>query len=322
MAADAPSSGPTSKESVFSLEDLDKIIEAEDPNFKNEMAAVKEAGAGIEANIESLAIEGEDGLDKDELEKENQSPLQKIMTRIKAPWLRLKSHLNLRWLAFKNRAKLFLSTSKAFLRHEFPERLKYYKAQSITGAKTAFMFVKAQIKRFQDLSRMEKWAFFFTMGAAIFSVLFLVKTFTGAWLPRFIDPLPRALHKEAAWYEGFKNRDELQELFSAFPEVEFHVLLNKVVVNLRPDSGSGRNPMGVFELYLGLDSQDTAIEVKDREREILDIVQRAIEKFSYSDVISQVGKIRIKSVVRDRVNEALNQGAVFHVYFNTVITTP
>jgi flagellar basal body-associated protein FliL len=35
-----------------------------------------------------------------------------------------------------------------------------------------------------------------------------------------------------------------------------------------------------------------------------------------------VGKIRIKSVVRDRVNEALNQGAVFHVYFNTVITTP
>jgi flagellar FliL protein len=69
-----------------------------------------------------------------------------------------------------------------------------------------------------------------------------------------------------------------------------------------------------------VDSQDTAIEVKDRELEILDIIQRVLENFAYSDVNSMVGKIRMKSAIKDRLNEVLNQGKVFHVYFNTFIT--
>ena len=98
------------------------------------------------------------------------------------------------------------------------------------------------------------------------------------------------------------------------------VLLKKVIVNLKPDDLSTRNPMGLYEVYLGLDSKDTAIEVKDREKEILDLIQRTLENFTYSEVSSIVGKIRMKSAIKERLNEILNQGRVFHVYFNNFVT--
>ena len=41
--------------------------------------------------------------------------------------------------------------------------------------------------------------------------------------------------------------------------------------------------------------------------------------FTYEEANSEVGKVRIKAAIRDRLNEVLNQGRVYHIYFNTFI---
>ena len=91
-------------------------------------------------------------------------------------------------------------------------------------------------------------------------------------------------------------------------------------MNLRRDENSGSLPMGIFEFYLGVDSKDTAVEIRDREHEVIDLVQRTLEGFTYHEVVSYQGKIRMKSRIRDNVNDILNQGQINRVYINRMVT--
>jgi flagellar basal body-associated protein FliL len=196
--------------------------------------------------------------------------------------------------------------------------MRYWKSRILT----ALHWCVGQWKAFMALTRIQKVALFGTAFFAIFSLMLLSRTLTGAWLPRYQDPLPRSLSQNATFKGKYGGQKDQQLLFEAFPEVEFNVLLNKVIVNLKPDQESTNNPMGTFEFYVAVDSQDTAVEVKDREREILDIIQRTIEDFTYTQVRSELGKNLVKSAIRDRLNQALNQGQVMRLYFNTVVITP
>ena len=78
--------------------------------------------------------------------------------------------------------------------------------------------------------------------------------------------------------------------------------------------------MGLFEFYLGVDSRDTAIELRDREKEVIDIIERTLESFTYHEVVSYQGKILLKAKIRDNVNEILNQGQINRVYINRMVT--
>lgn len=322
-AAETPPSSPSSSDGVFSLEDLDKIIESEDPNFKNQMADIKAIGADISADIETLNIDGEVGADNDSNEAdETLSRKDKIIAFVFRPWRRFKEIFKLKKLAFKNKMLMLYEQMKTFVRHELPERSKYYYSRTISAIKHIVTTASNLIAKFKALTKIQKITLFATTILSVAAISIFSRTFLGGWLPRFSDPLVNSLEEKARFVRAYTGKEDLQNLFEAFPEVEFHVLMTKVIVNLRPDEKSGPNPMGVYEVYLGLDSQDTAIEVKDREKELLDIIQRVIERFSYSEVSTQVGKIRMKSMIRDRVNEVLNQGRVFHVYFNTFISNP
>lgn len=320
MAAEVPKTQPKSEDGVFSLEDLDKLIEQEDPNFKNEMAGIKAAGGEIKADIETLDIEGEEQEVSTEPDEKNFK--EKIRDFLLGPWRRAHAWFKMRWIAFKNRMILLLDQTHTFVRYELPERLRYWKTQSMNFGRSVVVRLKQFWTAFRSMTSKEKLGLFFMLMASALSLYFLSRTFTGSWLPHFSDSLVRSLEKGAGFVGSFKEKDELQDFFEAFPEVEYQVLLDKVIVNLRPDSESGRNPMGVYQFYFGVDSQDTAIEVKDREREILDVVQRELESFTYSEATTKIGKIRMKAAMRDRVNEILNQGHVFHIYISTFVTSP
>jgi flagellar basal body-associated protein FliL len=318
MNAEAPNPRPssTSQDGVFSLEDLDKIIEAEDPNFKSEMENIKSTKLEDTTAVESLQVLSDDDLVKDE--ESEKKIKQKIIAFFVRPWRRFAQFLKLKKIAIQHQLSSFLNGSKNFLRHELPDRLRYLKSRTIAG----YHWCVGQWKRFLALSRLQKAALVGTVIFGLFSLLLLSRTLTGAWLPSYNDPLPRSLMQKASFTGKYESQKDMQLLFEAFPEVEFNVLLNKVIVNLRPDEESTNNPMGTFEFYVAVDSQDTAVEVKDREREILDIIQRTAEDFTYTQVRSELGKSLMKSAIRDRLNQVLNQGQVMRLYFNTIIITP
>lgn len=324
-ATDAPTPGSTSGGSVFSLEDLDKIIESEDPNFKNEMANISAAASEVKAEIETLGIDSDVSGSSDTENLGANLKLtfkEKIITVLLRPWHWLKEIYAHKKITIKNKILILFGQIKEFFRYELPERLKYAKARGIVGAKRLGGLLSSELDRFKKLTSSQKIALAFVFIISVAAVFIFSRVYFDGLLPRFTDPLVHSLSDQAKFVSTYKDKSELQDLFEAFPQAEFNVLLTRVIVNLRPDSQSGPNPMGTYELYIGVDSQDTAIEIKDREKELMDIVQRVIESFSYSEVVTQMGKMRIKSMVRDRINEVLNQGRVLRVYFNTFITSP
>jgi flagellar basal body-associated protein FliL len=299
---------------VFSLEDLDKIIESEDPDFKKELEKLKNQKLELSADHENLSVKTDDEhLTKDE--HENPSRREALLKWILNPYRRLGTFLRMQSTAIYNRIQHFFSRTISFIRHELPDRIKYYKSQSIVYAQKA----KAVFVLLKKMPRSQKIAISFISVASVAAVFFMSKTLTGHWLPHYEDNMSRSLLSSSGFARTYQGKGDLQDLFLAFPEVEYYVLLKKAVVNLRPSESSGPNPMGAFEVYVGVDTQDTAIEVKDRERELVDVFQRALEGFSYDDSITMVGKSRMKEVIRDRINAILNQGRVFHIYFNSFI---
>ncbi len=298
---------------TFSLEDIDKIIETEDPSFKNEIADIKKQPVVGTESIESLKVEPEDESVKDD--DEPASARQKIIRLVLAPWYWLRTFVRLRIIRLKNKFFDFLGQAKRFFRHELPERLKYAWSQ----LKAFIAWVSAEWNKFRALNQAQRLAILFMVMASFAALFFFDKTFTGHWLPRYVNDLPTSLAEGASLIGEVKSKSDVQDLFQAFPKVEDYVLLQKVIVNLKASESSGNNPMGVFEIFVGADSQDTAVEVKDREPEIRDLIQRALETFTYDEAASLVGKERMKEVIRDRINAILNQGRVFNIYFNTFI---
>lgn len=330
MAEESQPTSPKSEEKIFSLEDLDKIIEAEDPHFKDEMDGIKQTGVDSTANIESLDIDEEGSSTKDELtepeEVEGQSRKQQLIRKIKFKYQNFKANiqqsLKLRWVVAKSNMALLSNRASYFIRHELPERARYLQSQ----CNHIFQFVKQTIYKlkiqFTEMTRAQKIAIVFMLFVSVLSLFVLSRSLTGHWLPRLSDPLLKSFESEASFVHAYKGKSDMKSLFQVFPEAEYFVLLTKVIVNLKPDENSGRNPMGLFEMYIMVDTQDTAIEVKDREREIMDLAQRSLEFFTYSEANSLIGKTRMKSAVREEVNKILNQGRVLQIFFNSFVISP
>lgn len=80
--------------------------------------------------------------------------------------------------------------------------------------------------------------------------------------------------------------------------------------------------MGAFEVVVKVDSRDSAIEVRDREVEFFDLVQRVFEAETYPDLSSKPGKIKLKARLKREMNEILSQGWVQEVSFKTFVLKP
>jgi hypothetical protein len=297
----------------FSLDDIDKIIEAEDPQFKSDLDALKAQKIEGSESLQNLGVAADD----EALSPDDEPP--SLLYRLRQAIVRRLLQIGpfLRRIAQNLKSLIILLIKKfiQFLRHGLPERIRYLKGRLVAF----FKVLKEILKKFWALSRIQKISLGFMFLASMGALFFLSKTVTGHWLPRYVDSLPRSLAQGANFYRGYDRREDLIDLFVAFPEVEYDVLLKRLVVNLRASESSGKNPMGAFEVYVGVDSQDTAVEVKDREREFTDVIQRALEKFSYDECVTKVGKAHIKEVLREDLNKVLNQGRVSKIYFNTFV---
>ncbi len=297
-----------------SLEEIDKLLELEDPNFNASLESIKKDAIENTTEIESLDVEVDE---TSALEQNNDKPSlkKKIIGFVTKPFLRAGEWLKLRWVAIVNRVKLLATQSLHFVRHDLPDLLRYLLSQS----KSVVLWLKLQVGRFLALKRSQKFALIGSVSAAVLALLLITKSMTGDWLPVWKNPLIRGLHEQASFVKQVESDKEYVEFFAMFPEVEFYLQLNRIVVNLKPSAGIP-NPMGTFEFYLGLDANETAIEIKDREKEILDITQRTIEEFTYPEIMSPNTQKRIWARLRDNINEVLNQGRVQKVYVKTMLT--
>lgn len=332
MDQDPPKDKPK-QDQTSSLEsatsEIDEIILKEDPSFQDEINSLGENLSGAEvvdlaaedSELDIDSVESEEGPSSErELKDDAPNYIRKFRDKVVLPFKDKKQKLILRAQNFSQYLRITffqgIEKTKFFIIHSLPDYSRYLKSQM----KAVLTKVSLVYKRFMTLQRGQRFALVFGVLLICSALFFASLTFKGRWMSRLFPNLPKSLAVIGQPIGSATNVDDAMPMSKAFPDFEYQVKIQKVIVNLRRDADSGTLPMGVFEFFLGLDNQDTAIEVRDREKEVLDRIQRELEQMTYTEVMSPTGKLKMKARIRESINIMLNQGRVVGVYINTMVT--
>lgn len=235
--------------------------------------------------------------------------------------IRMKTKFRTWWADYKVRSRERMKQAGKDFVVWAKTKPKEYLLFSIAMSKTGFKNAMVPVKAFQDASTGQRLAVLILIAALCGSLWVLLANFRGVWLPRLHEPILTSMEAHADWAEAFDPKDNGESFYSAFPQERHEFLFPKMKVNLRP-TDENPLPMGAFEIVVQLDSNDTAIEVRDREVEFNDLLQRAIEEESFGDLETELGKSRLKSRIKRELNQQLTQGWVKDVNFKTFILKP
>ncbi len=293
----------------ISLEDIDKLLDQEDPNLAKELNEINEAGAVSDVDIESIDI--------DETQLDSKETAEKKLSRFSQLRKRFFSYLMDRWIFVLARFKILLREVLHFLKVTPIAMAKVLTSWLMAGVRAC----KERIQYFLSLPRRRKALL---IGMVLLSLVFLgsvVLSLRGRWLP-----LPKRTEVESLVQVGdelVKQATDWISLYSAIRQEPFRFLFSKAVVNLkRTDHDESNNPMVFYEVYVDLDSQETAEEVASREKDLQDAISRVFEEETYWTVKSERGKSRLKLNIQQELNGLIQNGWVSEVYFSNIVLKP
>ncbi len=291
---------PASEEAeLISLDELDKLIDQNDPDFHKNISQVTEVKDISSANIELL--------DLDKILAEEK--LQKVSFRIALA-----------------RRLLFLNGMIGFIKSLFLRALKEGLPFLIKQTKSFFSIVLkkiiATLTAFKYLSVSKKLAIVGISLLSIFLGLFVYRSLTVGIIPQGTTLFVNSMEEWAKNVSTY-SKDSSFEQFYDSPRVKQNIVaLRRAVVNLKPSAGSGPNPMAFFEFFVEGNSTDVAVELKDREYEIIDVVQRLMEDNSFAQLDSIEGKQNLLENIRKELNSLLTRGKIRRVYIKQAIIKP
>jgi flagellar basal body-associated protein FliL len=307
--AEQPPPNPPTKAEEIPLEDIEKLLEAEDPEFSKELEAVRAVENNPDVNIEATVVSEDDAAGSEDKERK-ESKLAKFRARLRM-WL-YTFRLNL-----KTRLKTLGKDTLIFLKTKPKEYALYAFAMSKVLVKKA----GAPFRAFANAGNPQRLGILVLALFVTASLWVLLSNLRGIWIPGLNEPILGTLSEYADWVETYDPKEGAESFYSAFPQERHEFLFRKMKVNLKPGTDSP-NPMGAFEVIVLLDSKDTAIEVRDREVEFFDSLQRVFEEETFNDLETDMGKNKLKSRVKRVLNQLLTQGWVKDVAFKTFILKP
>lgn len=305
---------------VISLDDLDSLLADEDPDFSQEMKKISEDESLRNANVEISEFDEPDEK-SEEPSKLNILKTSPKINNIIRPIIELKNKTKNKCKEQTEKCKESCLKTFSWIKNDFPGFAKAQWHQFTSQVKIFFNYIKKQIDKYRALPKKQKRGIFisFTFIFLVGSIIYI--SFKMSWIPSISEPLYSSLEQVADKVEILPDKAEFKYLYRAFPQPEYIVQLDKLVVSLKRENNYS-TPMAAIEFYVELDSKETAIEIKDREKQVLDVVQRAVEEFTYRELTSHAGVIKMKSEVRSVINDVLNQGRVNKVYQKTMILKP
>ena len=156
--------------------------------------------------------------------------------------------------------------------------------------------------------------FWLSIGIVVSAVYYMAQG------PFWDKPPSLFLSSFAEWgsvVQDYNPSNEVQ-LFFDNPRLSKNLLeLKKMVVNLKPSSGSSANPMLAFEIRVEGLSKEVTVELKDRESEFVDRILRVTEDFSYDELSEATGKQRLGEKILEVMNANLTKGQVRKVMFSS-----
>lgn len=129
--------------------------------------------------------------------------------------------------------------------------------------------------------------------------------------------------EELADYSFSYDVDSDTEPFYNSPRVKVYSFkMKSVVVNLKVSEESHGTPMAYFELVFIGNSGDVVVEFKNRESEMIDLVERVIETKTYEALDTVEGKDDLKEDIRRELNKKLTDGALKKVEIHNFFIKP
>jgi flagellar basal body-associated protein FliL len=317
--APAPSASSSAQPDVISLDEIDRILKEDDPDFANQLGEIQAVSGEAEVDIESSVAVEDSSLPMEDVLGVGSRLLSRfpLLEKWAKPLGRVKARLYTRWLRARAHFLVLLRQLWITLRTLPVEFVRYLAAMiKVTKAKAA-----AGKKLFLAMPRVQKIAWLSLAGLSVSLVVVLRLNLMGVWLPGLFPTVINDLSAVADRVWEADAGEEWVGLYRAFPQEEIEFLFPKIVVNLRRTTAFG-NPMALLELYVVMDSKDAALEVQARQKELHDLLQRAIEDQSYSELASPLGKKRVKDLLRRELNEVLTQGWVKEVLVKSLVLKP
>lgn len=297
----AASAGPADKEL-----DVDGLLAAEDPTFASSMAELKKQGGEAQSEAEI------DSLDLDALSREK--PPGRV--RLFFEWI-------LRPINARMGEGHTIGTRLASLPKLAFESVRRLAASLKSGVLAFVQWFRAQISRFIALPVKAKLTFLAALFMGVLSAAILKMTLA----PKFSLNVGggiffRSFAEVADARFDYDEDEPMEDFTDPLSHPEHVMLLDKFVVNLRHPRDGSANPMGLFEFYLEASNQDTAVEIKDRQGEIRDVIGRNLEQMGYNELVAVEGKEKLKVILRKSVNAVLTKGQVRHIYIKTIVLKP
>ena len=79
------------------------------------------------------------------------------------------------------------------------------------------------------------------------------------------------------------------------------------------------NVEGIFEFFINIRDKELAPMVEKRQKEINDLIQRTLERVTWRELQTPVGKERAKKVLRHRINDYFEGNIVIGIYYRTIL---
>lgn len=214
-----------------------------------------------------------------------------------------------------------------------PVTIKTLAIDFIKGIPGFLKLVKEKISKiFEDINEaLRQFSYFDTKKKLFISgfVLLCILTVAYAYIAvtrQILSPKDHLfmLSLEEMAQESFKYdpETEVEPFYESLRVSQNMIILNKVVVNIRPSTHSGSNPMAAMEIYVEGTSSDVLVEIKDRESEIKDLLQRDIEEMTFDQLDSTEGKQLLLEKLRRNLNKVLTQGKIRRAFIKTIVIKP
>lgn len=174
----------------------------------------------------------------------------------------------------------------------------------------------------RKLSRRGKVLFLGSTLIFIALIVFIEPIMEASFLPDLDRQALNSFEEVASGSFAVRKEDGFEGFDSSLRHPEYVVLLKRVVVNLRRAFKSRKNPMALFEFYLEASTQEAAVELREREVEFLDRLQRTIETMTYRELNTEIGKQRMKVAIRRDLNQVITKGRIKRVLIKTMTLKP
>lgn len=311
---------PLAVDQELSAEDIDAALMEEDPDF---ISTVDEIGKDTTLSLSQIIIsEGQQALNDEKDAWASSGKLGRLVYKV----FPLAPHVSLRLRKLRILIFDFLRAIWVRIKNFVYFLATEGKGKVLRGIKDFLSAQKEKLsesqRNFRYLSWKLKLAFFGIVVLMGVTGFFIYRSLTAGVIPVGDELFLPTLERVASDVYDYDPKTEVEPFYDNLRSATNMILMPRMVVNLRKSSKSGQNPMGAYEFYLEGMVPEVVIEIKDREVEIRDLMQRVLEEFNFDQAESAEGKLLINEKLKKEVNAKLTTGKLKQVWIKTAIVKP